>query len=1319
MKNTFKGLYCFLQEQDDDLDIAKWCETYKQGKFNGLESLLRLFASLRLIMKISHMTVCHGNIANDTLYPITSKRQIFYDENGKEICLKDSNNKIDCALKKDNTYLFISSKDKNKFKEGEDATGLLEIISVIRKKNYLKDKTVRYGLSVPSKDMFMAIIDNKHKTTLEAEHYDILKDENTIYIDYDDIIKAYKEFKKVYGNKSFEMVVQENQKGTIMLSFHQAITLIKTLEILTNYLNPRILFSHLPRLGKSMMMCSVIAKRFKDSKKCNILIMTTKKQETQEQFQRQFSEYAEFNDYNVQVIMSSKFVPNSKDKNIYFVSTQLLNLKDNSKTKLKWVIDTKWDMCFMDEFHDGGCTDKMASIVNNIHCPLVFMDGTPDKIINKYSIPDDNNIKWDLHDIATCQRIEVTRDILREKYGSIVDEYTDKEIKDEYSAYPQFQFMTQKITEKSLKEIEEELNGADGNYGYSENAIFAPKYVNGKPVAEIQDEKAFLNRMYTVFPKRTPRGAYCKDAPVKENDVILTNINNICKNNNSRYVDKMPDDKIMVIMMFIPPEHIKLTSSASKNLIEREKVCPDFDICCLCSANNTNPKTVINKAIIRAKTNGKKGLLVITALQARMAITVEECDIILLFNNSNIYDNLFQIWYRCMTPDKNKKYGFVVDLNIHRAIVSTVNTFSKRICPDKQAIKDKISHILNSKIIHFNQHDLEFSSKSIDVQTDMLYSTYYNAITNTMDGFINHFNIKLDMLSKNDYIFLKNLFKKNNSAKSTILDNVPQEYHAGIPNGVERETVQNTNENTSDTDDSDEDVVDDDTDDSDEDVVDDDTSDTHEVCMDALKIVVPTLVILTLYSETYELIDMFNLVMLCKDTKKTFESRIKNSTYSNSIDLLKLITILNKYINDKEAIIRFKEKYKHNLKSPRDIRILIDKFMVPSQKEKKLHAEVSTPIYLADDMINLVPEEFWKKPKKVFDPCCGKGSLLIVVIEKFMEGLKNLYPNEDERYKVIVEQCIYFADINDFNIIVCKQAIDPENKYKLTYFTGNSLTLNMRCEFNHSDLCIANPPFNGTNGNTGSNNSLWDKFAEKAITQWVKPDGYMLFVHPCGWRQYNHPVGKLMMSKQIVSLNMNNTAMGSKVFKCSTTFDYYLLKNCSPTKNTLVIDYKNEKYEIKIDSSVKFIPNHSINEVYSLVNVVDDNGFMNDQSSYEPRKAWMNDKRTDEYKYPCVYSGSNGKIEYKWSKMNTKGHFNISKFIFSNGVGTIKDVNGEYGLTQWAYAIKCSPDDMDRVEVAFKSDKFKNIVNAIKLTKNSYNYVIMKLFKKDFWKDFI
>ena len=47
---------------------------------------------------------------------------------------------------------------------------------------------------------------------------------------------------------------------------------------------------------------------------------------------------------------------------------------------------------------------------------------------------------------------------------------------------------------------------------------------------------------------------------------------------------------------------------------------------------------------------------------------------------------------------------------------------------------------------------------------------------------------------------------------------------------------------------------------------------------------------------------------------------------------------------------------------------------------------------------------------------------------------------------------------------------------------------------------------------------------------------------------------------QILYLNMNDAKVGQKIFKCSTTIDYFLLQNKSPYKETIINDYNNSIY---------------------------------------------------------------------------------------------------------------------------------------------------------------
>jgi hypothetical protein len=112
-------------------------------------------------------------------------------------------------------------------------------------------------------------------------------------------------------------------------------------------------------------------------------------------------------------------------------------------------------------------------------------------------------------------------------------------------------------------------------------------------------------------------------------------------------------------------------------------------------------------------------------------------------------------------------------------------------------------------------------------------------------------------------------------------------------------------------------------------------------------------------------------------------------------------------------------------------------------------------------MLDKIPVEFWTFIKKVFEPCAGKGGFIVDIIDRFMNGLEQTIPDEKERYKTIVEECLYFSDINSTNIFICKLLIDPYNEYKLNYNEGNTLELDIKQKWNIDGfhLVVGNPPY--------------------------------------------------------------------------------------------------------------------------------------------------------------------------------------------------------------------------------------------------------------------
>ena len=120
----------------------------------------------------------------------------------------------------------------------------------------------------------------------------------------------------------------------------------------------------------------------------------------------------------------------------------------------------------------------------------------------------------------------------------------------------------------------------------------------------------------------------------------------------------------------------------------------------------------------------------------------------------------------------------------------------------------------------------------------------------------------------------------------------------------------------------------------------------------------------------------------------------------------------------------------NNRSNREELSKLIDNYIIPQALEKKTNAEVSTPYELRQEMLDTITKygdkDFWKTPKTVFEPCCGKGGFLVDIIDRFMNDLQ--IEDEEERYKVIVEQCLYFCDINPTNIFICKTLIVKNTK---------------------------------------------------------------------------------------------------------------------------------------------------------------------------------------------------------------------------------------------------------------------------------------------------
>ncbi len=396
---------------------------------------------------------------------------------------------------------------------------------------------------------------------------------------------------------------------------------------------------------------------------------------------------------------------------------------------------------------------------------------------------------------------------------------------------------------------------------------------------------------------------------------------------------------------------------------------------------------------------------------------------------------------------------------------------------------------------------------------------------------------------------------------------------------------------------------------------------------------------------------------------------------------------------------------------------LIEKYLTPTEFEKKNNAEISTPKILAIEMIEKIflgDIDFFKTPKKVFDPCCGKGIFCILIFEYFFEGLKEFEPDEELRIILILEKCLYFNDLNPLNRYITCLLLDSENKYNLNCDQGIEEIDTLKIEFNFKfDLVIGNPPYN--HGIVGTGNTLWQFFVKRSLNYWLEENGFLIFVHPSGWRKPTtekckfYKLFELMVHKNdMIFLSINDTKKGIEIFKCGTRFDYYIIRknNTNELKTKIICNneiflsnLKNKNFlsNSKIDLMEKIIINNSSDKSLEIL--------CNFNYSRQNKKN-VSINKTEIFKYPLIYLTPKKGIRYYWSNTMKKGHFGISKVIIGEtGMdNSINDFDGNYGMTQDSFGI---------------NNFIKFIKESCSWSNFRIDWRLFKYFKQDFYKEFI
>jgi hypothetical protein len=1230
-KSTFKEI---IKQRWDGKDIQ--------------ETLFRNFVFLKLIPVFDKYTICDGNFSSGTIQPNTDL-SIFMKRN-----IKDKGDVSDLTLLNDKTIVACTSKNPE---EGSiDVTKL----DIDRIENIFKKVYEPHGFKllicfvVPDKQKLISAANRAEKTSILLAN--VIRNPSTIIIEHMDLEMAYNRFQKSYGTFSREQFLKTSKKPLI-LKFHQEVQVYDTFEKLKTHNS--ILWGQIPRSGKSYTMGGLIDL-------CNfnnVLIITTSPNETINQYKELFETHFNFESHKVFHLQSAKKIVLSS-KNIIICSKQFLQFK-----MIIWLSKMKFNIRFVDEGHNGGTTELAQSTLNlyGSNAPTIYMTATGLKVINTYGIPEEAQIFWDYEDINLCKK-NPSSPRLVEKHGSswihIKQKYSDEKIKETYSLYPEMVFRSLKLTNESENKFIEACRETDG-YGFSIDSLLIMEEKRFKK------EKAVVDFIKFIFGKN--------NAPVDNG--IIPELEHLRNQNDLR-----------IVLAFLPVGNIEILQETLKKLIEDKDLLPHYLIVCINSKINqgVSATEVIKNAEKEAKNQNKKNILVLSGRMLSLGISIQKCDIVLMLNNIESMDSYYQMIFRCMTEDVGKKYGFVIDLNIHR-VAAAFHDYAMKIKNKKP--KEGIQYILEQRLISIQVYNSHFvlCNKSPSKMCEELYEIYYSRPSLIIREIFQTFSNKAKILSSEDQKMLNSIFYTN-ASKSTIKKIINEiTGKTEVQKGVVKKTLEKTKSEMKE-----------------EEEKEEKEKDVNPI-EDVINPLTIILCLLTIHDEnSTTFVEMCEWIKTSGEEKEILFSKLKEWWGKESMGHIKFIDYFIKLFEKSvkypkefdEATIRLKDLFVKNVRNQEKLCDIIYQYLIPKESEKNQNAEVSTPYKLSQQMLETLPPSFWKTSKRVFDPCVGKGRFIVDVLAKFMEGLKQVYPDEKLRYKNIVENCLFWSDINPFNIWIGRLLLDPLNEYNLKYFQGSTLDLdiNRQWKLKGFDLIIGNPPYQkprGDKGNKGGK-SLWPLFVDFSLDR-LNRNGYLIFVHPALWREPKNDIGVKMFGNKFHIISIHGIRDGMKTFRAGTRYDWYVLQKTDKPIETTIIEEDGNVYKTVIDET-SFIPNFGKDIFDKLQPEIEKVGFLEAKQSSVLSTSTKNVQTSKDKNHPYILINTINSKETTF-RYSSKEHplQKLQKVIFSEGGMYPFYDKGEYGITQSGiYILVSSKEEGDRLVEFLKCDLVKYLVNSAK-----------------------
>ena len=1048
----------------------------------------------------SDFTHMIGNMNNGNLKPLTT----FTHYLTEKVVSGNSSGCSDISLfnNENDTFTFISSKypksnDDISKQKSVDYYDTPKIISAFYHNIHLYPN-FEILLLVSDKSSVLLKVKNANGSSEHITKY--MTEDNML--DKNDLNKCFLLFKAdmlkhMKASKNGKINYDEiylSPKCNLSLRFHQELITQKTSNLIEEGYKC-FLWGCKCRSGKTYMLGGLIIKQFEIKQKLNVLIITPAPTETAPQFTDDlFNKFKEFEAFKIHHIDGSKNIESLvlDVSNIFVMSKQLLQKYIDDKTIMK-IKNLKLDIIGFDENHFSGTTDLSKSILDSYSSKntiKVYLTATYNKPLREWNIPEECQMYWDIEDEQICKSIlvdETNVEKLKEKHGetsitTTIKYFTDKglSLTDMFKPYenmPDLYLITTMLDSQRYDIIKDKIMGS--KYGFCFDVLFALN----KQKTKFQFEKEVKTILRFI-------SGSTKEVDFKNGDKsMFSRILKTCSDKETR----IPFTQIW----FLPPDNINETSKCLEQLMKEDNILKKYNVLCINRKNKDLAKDIKEDIVKQekiAKAEGKEGLILLAGNMLTLGITLNMCDVVALMNNTMSSDKVLQQMYRCMTEGSNKKFGFVVDLNISRVLNTCVNY---TIFNNDKSTEDKIKYLIEKHLINIDVDMMEqkkinsdaIVSKLMEIWKSDPINSFKSLLRNLDNDYVEFDTSTQRMINKSFTSSLKD-DKVNIEVEFKDEDDILQELQTG------KEKVRIDSDNLGKSESGDEENK------PEKDI-------KISFTKDVLPYVIPLTCILTIKNANKDFVRMLNDIQENPELLEMFDDMCL--IWWNKKDLINIIkNIVSKYFdknsNTYNISINFKMSLQSLIDSPKELLELINECLKPKEIEKKKFGEVFTPMSFINNYMLGDLEEYYKGKynKNIFedetlkwgDTTTGMGNFPIAIYYKLMDGLKKKIPNEKDRKKHILEKMLFMAEFNKKNCFIVKQIFNMNNELKLNLYEGDSLQLDIQKEFGITkfDIVIGNPPYNEELKSTGAK-ALYNKFVE----YYIEKCNLLCFVMPSRW----------------------------------------------------------------------------------------------------------------------------------------------------------------------------------------------------------------------------